>query len=74
VRDRQAATKLACSRSAGLVAKFDAAIKLGEDRERLADPHGPLGATMLGERTGGEIVRALQAALADVDAEIKRVG
>jgi hypothetical protein len=29
---------------------------------------------MLGERTGGEIVRALQAALADVDAEIKRVG
>jgi hypothetical protein len=59
---------------AGLVARFDQAIKLGEDRERLPDPHGPIGATILGERTGVEIARELQTALADVDAEITRVG
>jgi hypothetical protein len=58
----------------GLVFAFDQAIKLGEARERLPNPHGPIGATIVGERTGLEIARDLQAALAAVDAEIKRAG
>jgi hypothetical protein len=47
-------------------------ITLGEDVERLPDPHGPIGATILSERTGVEIAHELQTALTDVDAEIKR--
>jgi hypothetical protein len=59
---------------AALIAKFDQAIRLGDELARQPDPHGPIGATILGERTWVEIARELQTALADVDAEIKRVG
>jgi hypothetical protein len=59
---------------AALIAKFDQAIRLDEELERQPDPHGPIGATILDERTGVEIARELQTALADVDAEITRVG
>ena len=58
---------------AALIAKFDQAIRLGDELARQPDPHGPIGATILDERTGVEIARELQTALADVDAEITRV-
>jgi hypothetical protein len=59
---------------AALIAKFDQAIRLGDELARQPDPHGPIGATILGERTGVELARELQNDISAVDQELARVG
>jgi hypothetical protein len=57
-----------------LVFRFEQAIALGDEVESIPDPLQPIGRLVPGSKTGTELAREMQGAIAAVDAELARVG